>query len=48
MLAPRVSIYAENHVFDHPEILIRDQGVEKKEVIIEKTETEFSVKVPLI
>jgi acetyltransferase-like isoleucine patch superfamily enzyme len=35
MLAPRVSIYAENHVFDHPEILIRDQGVEKKEVIIE-------------
>jgi acetyltransferase-like isoleucine patch superfamily enzyme len=35
MLAPRVSIYAENHVFDHPELLIRDQGVEKKEVIIE-------------
>lgn len=35
LLAPRVSIYAENHVFDHPEILIRDQGVEKKEVIIE-------------
>ena len=35
MLAPRVSIYAENHVFEHPEILIRDQGVEKKEVIIE-------------
>ncbi|NBR57190.1 MAG: acyltransferase [Chitinophagia bacterium] len=35
MLAPRVSIYAENHVFDHPEVLIRDQGVEKKEVIIE-------------
>ena len=34
MLAPRVSIYAENHVFDHPELLIRDQGVEKKEVII--------------
>jgi acetyltransferase-like isoleucine patch superfamily enzyme len=35
MLAPRVSIYAENHVFEHPEILIRDQGVEKKGVIIE-------------
>jgi acetyltransferase-like isoleucine patch superfamily enzyme len=35
MLAPRVSVYAENHVFDHPELLIRDQGVEKKEVIIE-------------
>lgn len=35
MLAPRVSIYAENHVFEHPEILIRNQGVEKKEVIIE-------------
>ena len=35
MLAPRVSIYAENHVFDHPDVLIRDQGVEKKDVIIE-------------
>lgn len=35
MLAPRVSIYAENHLFDYPEILIRDQGVEKKEVVIE-------------
>jgi acetyltransferase-like isoleucine patch superfamily enzyme len=35
MLAPRVSIYAENHVFDNPDILIRDQGVAYQTVIIE-------------
>ncbi len=35
MMGPRVSIYAENHVFDNPAILMKDQGVEKKEVIIE-------------
>ena len=35
MMGPRVSIYAENHVFDNPDILMKDQGVEKKEVIIE-------------
>jgi len=35
MMGPRVSIYAENHVFDDPAILMKDQGVEKKEVIIE-------------
>lgn len=35
MLAPRVSIYAENHVFDNPVILIRDQGVLKQTVIIQ-------------
>ena len=35
MMGPRVSIYAENHVFDNPAILIKDQGVEKNEVIIE-------------
>ena len=35
MMGPRVSIYAENHVFDDPTILIKDQGVEKKEVVIE-------------
>ena len=35
MLAPRVSIYAENHMFDDPEILIRDQGVHQQEVVIE-------------
>ena len=35
MLAPRVSIYAENHVFDNPDILIRDQGVAYQTVTIE-------------
>ena len=35
MMGPRVSIYAENHVFDDPTILIKDQGIEKKEVLIE-------------
>ena len=35
MLAPRVSIYAENHVFDNPNITIKAQGVYKKEVVIE-------------
>ena len=35
MLAPRVSIYAENHVFTSSDSTIKSQGVEKKEVIIE-------------
>jgi acetyltransferase-like isoleucine patch superfamily enzyme len=35
MLAPRVSIYAENHVFDNPNITIKAQGVSKKDVVIE-------------
>ena len=35
MLAPRVSIYAENHVFDNPDLLIKDQGVLKQTVVIE-------------
>ncbi|NCW12987.1 MAG: acyltransferase [Chitinophagia bacterium] len=35
MMGPRVSIYAENHVFENPAILMKDQGVVKKEVIIE-------------
>jgi acetyltransferase-like isoleucine patch superfamily enzyme len=35
MLAPRVSIYAENHVFDNPNITIKAQGVSKMEVVIE-------------
>lgn len=35
MLAPRVSIYAENHVFDNPNITIKAQGVAKMEVVIE-------------
>ena len=35
MLAPRVSIYAENHVFDNPNITIKAQGVTKSAVVIE-------------
>jgi acetyltransferase-like isoleucine patch superfamily enzyme len=35
MLAPRVSIYAENHVFDNPNITIKAQGVAKSAVVIE-------------
>jgi acetyltransferase-like isoleucine patch superfamily enzyme len=35
MMGPRVSIYAENHVFDNPDILMKDQGVVKSEVVIE-------------
>ena len=35
MLGPRVSIYAENHVFDNPNITIKEQGVQKMYVIIE-------------
>jgi acetyltransferase-like isoleucine patch superfamily enzyme len=35
MLAPRVSIYAENHVFDNPNITIKAQGVSKMDVMIE-------------
>jgi acetyltransferase-like isoleucine patch superfamily enzyme len=35
MLAPRVSIYAENHLFDNPDLLIKDQGVYKQTVVIE-------------
>lgn len=35
MLAPRVSIYAENHVFDNPEMTIKAQGVKRMDVTIE-------------
>lgn len=35
MISPRVSIYAENHVFDNPEILMKEQGVTQAPVIIE-------------
>jgi len=35
MLGPRVSIYAENHVFDNAELTIKEQGVKKQFVIIE-------------
>jgi acetyltransferase-like isoleucine patch superfamily enzyme len=35
MLGPRVSIYAENHVFDDTTMTIKEQGVQKLEVVIE-------------
>jgi acetyltransferase-like isoleucine patch superfamily enzyme len=35
MLGPRVSIYAENHVFDNPNLTIKEQGVQKMDVVIE-------------
>ncbi len=35
MLGPRVSIYAENHVFDNPDLTIKEQGVKKQFVRIE-------------
>jgi acetyltransferase-like isoleucine patch superfamily enzyme len=35
MLGPRVSIYAENHVFDNPNLTIKEQGVQRLDVIIE-------------
>jgi acetyltransferase-like isoleucine patch superfamily enzyme len=35
MLGPRVSIYAENHVFYNPELTIKEQGVKKQFVRIE-------------
>ncbi len=35
MISPRVSIYAENHRFDHPDILLKEQGVQKEFVKIE-------------
>ena len=35
MISPRVSIYAENHIYAHPEILLKDQGVKVETVIIE-------------
>ena len=35
MMSPRVSIYAENHVFDSIEVTIKDQGVKRQFVKIE-------------
>lgn len=35
MLGPRVSIYAEDHVFYNAEISIKEQGVKKQAVVIE-------------
>lgn len=35
MMSPRVSIYAENHLFDNPELTIKEQGVKREFVKIE-------------
>ena len=35
MISPRVSIYAENHDFDNPDIIMKKQGVTKQFVKIE-------------
>lgn len=35
MISPRVSIYAENHVFDNTDATIKSQGVKKEKVVIE-------------
>lgn len=35
MISPRVSIYAENHDFDDPNIIMKEQGVTKQFVKIE-------------
>ena len=35
MISPRVSIYAENHVFDSTEDTIKSQGIKRKTVVIE-------------
>lgn len=35
MMSPRVSIYAENHLFDDPNLTIKEQGVKREFVKIE-------------
>jgi acetyltransferase-like isoleucine patch superfamily enzyme len=35
MMSPRVSIYAENHLFDRPDLTIKEQGVKREFVKIE-------------
>ena len=35
MMSPRVSIYAENHLFDNPDLSIKEQGVKREFVKIE-------------
>lgn len=35
MMSPRVSIYAENHLFEHPDLTIKEQGVKREFVKIE-------------
>lgn len=35
MISPRVSIYAENHIFDQIDTTIKSQGVKKEKVVIE-------------
>jgi acetyltransferase-like isoleucine patch superfamily enzyme len=48
MLAPRVSIYAENHVFDNPNITIKAQGVIKMDVVINLVFKNFLIKQNLL
>jgi acetyltransferase-like isoleucine patch superfamily enzyme len=35
LMGPRVSLFAENHIFSDPERLIREQGVNRQGIIIE-------------
>ena len=35
MMSPRVSLYAENHVFDNPDVLMKEQGVQRQFIRIE-------------
>jgi acetyltransferase-like isoleucine patch superfamily enzyme len=35
MISPRVSIYAENHNFQNPDVIMKDQGVTRQKVTIE-------------
>ena len=35
MISPRVSMYAENHVFDRTDIPMKEQGVERQKIVIE-------------
>jgi acetyltransferase-like isoleucine patch superfamily enzyme len=35
MMSPRVSLYAENHVFDDPSIPMKEQGVRRSFIKIE-------------
>ena len=35
MMGPRVSLFAENHVFDNPKVPMQEQGVIKQAIVIE-------------
>jgi acetyltransferase-like isoleucine patch superfamily enzyme len=35
LMSPRVSMFAENHVFDRTDVPMRDQGVIRQEIIVE-------------